>query len=144
MPELDFDSAVPVRVRLEPLNSLNNRFKVDPLIRNRQAVAAPAEPWKGKHRLARRRKPGPYSPPAYRRLSASACSAGSPLPTQEGYPLVALQPCMLCCLQRPALAALHQDPSPALAGGRPRIQLKTPLTPAACAAGRCCPWMTTS
>lgn len=40
MPERDFDSAVPVRVRLEPLNSLNNRFKVDPLIRNRQAGAA--------------------------------------------------------------------------------------------------------
>lgn len=36
MPERDFDSAVPVRVRQEPLNSLNNRFKVDPLIRNRQ------------------------------------------------------------------------------------------------------------
>ncbi|KAL4451195.1 hypothetical protein ABPG77_009267 [Micractinium sp. CCAP 211/92] len=39
VPELDFDSAVPVRVRLEPLNSLNNRFKVDPLIRNRAVLS---------------------------------------------------------------------------------------------------------
>lgn len=35
VPERDFDSAVPVRVRVERLNSLNNRFREDPLIRNR-------------------------------------------------------------------------------------------------------------
>lgn len=35
VPERDFDSAVPVRVRVEGVNSLNNRFKVDPLIRTR-------------------------------------------------------------------------------------------------------------
>ncbi|GAB4815338.1 hypothetical protein N2152v2_002384 [Parachlorella kessleri] len=38
-PETDFDSAVPVRVRVEPLNSLNNRFKVDHLIRNRAVLS---------------------------------------------------------------------------------------------------------
>jgi hypothetical protein len=37
-PERDFDSAVPVRVRVEPVNSLNNRFRLDPLIRNRCGV----------------------------------------------------------------------------------------------------------
>ncbi|XP_002983855.2 glycosyltransferase family protein 64 protein C5 [Selaginella moellendorffii] len=31
----DFDSAVPVRIRVEPTNSLNNRFKPDPLIKTR-------------------------------------------------------------------------------------------------------------
>uniref|UniRef100_A0A7I4DU57 Glycosyl transferase 64 domain-containing protein n=1 Tax=Physcomitrium patens TaxID=3218 RepID=A0A7I4DU57_PHYPA len=31
-PVLDFDSAVPIRIRVEPENSLNNRFKPDPLI----------------------------------------------------------------------------------------------------------------
>lgn len=40
VPERDFDSAVPVRVRLEALNSLNNRFRQDPLIRNRCGRAA--------------------------------------------------------------------------------------------------------
>lgn len=35
VPEMDFDSAVPVRVRVEERNSLNNRFKIDPLIRTR-------------------------------------------------------------------------------------------------------------
>nr|GMC47673.1 glycosyltransferase family protein 64 protein C5-like [Ipomoea batatas] len=35
-PELsEFDSAVPVRIRVEEKNSLNNRFKVDPLIKTR-------------------------------------------------------------------------------------------------------------
>lgn len=33
--ESEFDSAVPVRIRVEQLNSLNNRFKIDPLIRTR-------------------------------------------------------------------------------------------------------------
>ncbi|KAL4332764.1 hypothetical protein GQ457_07G018890 [Hibiscus cannabinus] len=31
----DLDSAVPVRIRVEDQNSLNNRFKIDPLIKNR-------------------------------------------------------------------------------------------------------------
>ncbi|XP_015941198.1 glucosamine inositolphosphorylceramide transferase 1 [Arachis duranensis] len=31
----DFDSAVPVRIRVEDKNSLNNRFKIDPLIKTR-------------------------------------------------------------------------------------------------------------
>jgi hypothetical protein len=35
VPEVDFDSAVPVRVRVEEVNSLNNRFKMDPLIGTR-------------------------------------------------------------------------------------------------------------
>lgn len=39
VPERDFDSAVPVRVRLEALNSLNNRFRQDPLIRNRAVLS---------------------------------------------------------------------------------------------------------
>ncbi|KAK6136124.1 hypothetical protein DH2020_030140 [Rehmannia glutinosa] len=34
----DFDSAVPVRVRVEDQNSLNNRFKVDPLIKTRAVL----------------------------------------------------------------------------------------------------------
>ncbi|XP_058073903.1 glucosamine inositolphosphorylceramide transferase 1-like [Magnolia sinica] len=34
----DFDSAVPVRVRVEEHNSLNNRFKVDPLIKTRAVL----------------------------------------------------------------------------------------------------------
>ncbi|XP_077210108.1 glucosamine inositolphosphorylceramide transferase 1-like [Tasmannia lanceolata] len=34
----DFDSAVPVRVRIEEHNSLNNRFKVDPLIKTRAVL----------------------------------------------------------------------------------------------------------
>nr|XP_010925017.1 glucosamine inositolphosphorylceramide transferase 1 [Elaeis guineensis] len=34
----EFDSAVPVRIRVEELNSLNNRFKVDPLIRTRAVL----------------------------------------------------------------------------------------------------------
>ncbi|PKA57279.1 alpha-1,4-N-acetylglucosaminyltransferase EXTL3 [Apostasia shenzhenica] len=33
--EDEFDSAVPVRIRIEKLNSLNNRFRVDPLIQTR-------------------------------------------------------------------------------------------------------------
>ncbi|XP_065870295.1 glucosamine inositolphosphorylceramide transferase 1 [Euphorbia lathyris] len=38
-PELsDLDSAVPVRIRLEPENSLNNRFKKDPLIKTRAVL----------------------------------------------------------------------------------------------------------
>ncbi|GMH10220.1 hypothetical protein Nepgr_012061 [Nepenthes gracilis] len=34
----DFNSAVPVRIRVEKLNSLNNRFRVDPLIRTRAVL----------------------------------------------------------------------------------------------------------
>lgn len=34
----DFDSAVPVRIRVEKHNSLNNRFKVDPLIKTRAVL----------------------------------------------------------------------------------------------------------
>lgn len=34
-PLVDFDSAVPVRIRVESQNSLNNRFKPDPLIRTK-------------------------------------------------------------------------------------------------------------
>ncbi|KAM7265690.1 hypothetical protein ACFE04_003373 [Oxalis oulophora] len=34
----DFDSAVPVRIRIEEENSLNNRFKVDPLIETRAVL----------------------------------------------------------------------------------------------------------
>lgn len=34
----DFDSAVPVRVRVEKQNSLNNRFKADPLIKTRAVL----------------------------------------------------------------------------------------------------------
>lgn len=34
----DFDSAVPIRVRVEEHNSLNNRFKVDPLIKTRAVL----------------------------------------------------------------------------------------------------------
>ncbi|KAH9312959.1 hypothetical protein KI387_027994, partial [Taxus chinensis] len=34
-PETDFDSTVPVRIRVEEKNSLNNRFKSDPLIKTR-------------------------------------------------------------------------------------------------------------
>jgi hypothetical protein len=34
-PVADFDSAVPVRIRVESQNSLNNRFKPDPLIRTK-------------------------------------------------------------------------------------------------------------
>ncbi|KAL6578170.1 Glucosamine inositolphosphorylceramide transferase 1 [Orobanche minor] len=34
----DFDSAVPVRIRVEKRNSLNNRFKVDPLIETRAVL----------------------------------------------------------------------------------------------------------
>lgn len=34
----EFDSAVPVRICVEELNSLNNRFKVDPLIRTRAVL----------------------------------------------------------------------------------------------------------
>ncbi|TXG49389.1 hypothetical protein EZV62_025264 [Acer yangbiense] len=34
----DFDSAVPVRIRIEKKNSLNNRFKVDPLIDTRAVL----------------------------------------------------------------------------------------------------------
>ncbi|KAH7547807.1 hypothetical protein JRO89_XS14G0018900 [Xanthoceras sorbifolium] len=38
-PELsDLDSAVPVRIRVENKNSLNNRFKVDPLIKTRAVL----------------------------------------------------------------------------------------------------------
>ncbi|XP_072968911.1 glucosamine inositolphosphorylceramide transferase 1-like isoform X1 [Typha angustifolia] len=38
-PNLDeFDSAVPVRIRVEEVNSLNNRFKVDPLIKTRAVL----------------------------------------------------------------------------------------------------------
>lgn len=34
----DFDTAVPVRIRVEKQNSLNNRFKVDPLIKTRAVL----------------------------------------------------------------------------------------------------------
>ncbi|OAY79067.1 Glycosyltransferase family protein 64 protein C5 [Ananas comosus] len=34
----EFDSVVPVRIRVEELNSLNNRFKVDPLIKTRAVL----------------------------------------------------------------------------------------------------------
>ncbi|KAI4384372.1 hypothetical protein MLD38_002538 [Melastoma candidum] len=34
----DFDSAVPVRIRVEPENSLNNRFKMDPFIKTRAVL----------------------------------------------------------------------------------------------------------
>jgi len=34
----DLNSAVPVRIRIEPKNSLNNRFKVDPLIETRAVL----------------------------------------------------------------------------------------------------------
>ncbi|KAF8397794.1 hypothetical protein HHK36_016717 [Tetracentron sinense] len=34
----DLDSVVPVRIRVEKQNSLNNRFKVDPLIKNRAVL----------------------------------------------------------------------------------------------------------
>ncbi|KAI3458895.1 hypothetical protein Pfo_015558 [Paulownia fortunei] len=34
----DFDSAVPIRIRVEKQNSLNNRFKVDPLIKTRAVL----------------------------------------------------------------------------------------------------------
>ncbi|KAG8380586.1 hypothetical protein BUALT_Bualt06G0030900 [Buddleja alternifolia] len=34
----EFDSAVPVRIRVEKQNSLNNRFKVDPLIKTRAVL----------------------------------------------------------------------------------------------------------
>ncbi|XP_020531678.1 glycosyltransferase family protein 64 protein C5 [Amborella trichopoda] len=34
----EFDSSVPVRIRVEPKNSLNNRFKVDPLIKTRAVL----------------------------------------------------------------------------------------------------------
>ena len=34
----DFDSAVPVRIRVEERNSLNNRFKVDPLVQTRAVL----------------------------------------------------------------------------------------------------------
>ncbi|KAF7811589.1 glycosyltransferase family protein 64 protein C5 [Senna tora] len=38
-PELsDLDSAVPVRIRVEEANSLNNRFKIDPLIKTRSVL----------------------------------------------------------------------------------------------------------
>ncbi|KAH7428867.1 hypothetical protein KP509_09G020700 [Ceratopteris richardii] len=37
-PDTDFDSAVPVRIRLEEKNSLNNRFKPDPLIKTRAVL----------------------------------------------------------------------------------------------------------
>ena len=38
-PELsELDSAVPVRIRVEEKNSLNNRFKIDPLIKNRAVL----------------------------------------------------------------------------------------------------------
>ncbi|XP_073016470.1 glucosamine inositolphosphorylceramide transferase 1-like [Primulina eburnea] len=38
-PELcDFDTAVPVRIRVEKQNSLNNRFKTDPLIKTRAVL----------------------------------------------------------------------------------------------------------
>ncbi|THF94174.1 glucosamine inositolphosphorylceramide transferase 1 isoform X1 [Camellia sinensis] len=38
-PELDeFDSAVPVRIRVENQNSLNNRFKMDPMIKTRAVL----------------------------------------------------------------------------------------------------------
>ncbi|OVA19439.1 Exostosin-like [Macleaya cordata] len=38
-PELsDFDSVVPVRIRVENQNSLNNRFKVDPMIKTRAVL----------------------------------------------------------------------------------------------------------
>ncbi|KAG6528518.1 glucosamine inositolphosphorylceramide transferase 1-like [Zingiber officinale] len=36
--ESEFDSAVPVRIRVEEQNSLNNRFKVDPLIKTRAVL----------------------------------------------------------------------------------------------------------
>ncbi|KAL2943244.1 Glycosyltransferase family protein 64 protein C5 [Bienertia sinuspersici] len=34
----EFDSAVPVRIRVEKLNSLNNRFNIDPLIKTRAVL----------------------------------------------------------------------------------------------------------
>ncbi|XP_051121481.1 glucosamine inositolphosphorylceramide transferase 1-like [Andrographis paniculata] len=34
----DFDSAVPIRIRVESQNSLNNRFKVDPMIKTRAVL----------------------------------------------------------------------------------------------------------
>lgn len=34
----DFDSAVPIRIRIEDRNSLNNRFKADPLIKTRAVL----------------------------------------------------------------------------------------------------------
>ncbi|KAI4302289.1 hypothetical protein MLD38_038059 [Melastoma candidum] len=34
----DFDSAVPIRIRVEPKNSLNNRFKMDAFIRTRAVL----------------------------------------------------------------------------------------------------------
>lgn len=34
----EFDSAAPVRIRVEELNSLNNRFKIDPLIKTRAVL----------------------------------------------------------------------------------------------------------
>lgn len=38
-PELsELDSAVPVRIRVEEKNSLNNRFKIDPLVKNRAVL----------------------------------------------------------------------------------------------------------
>lgn len=37
-PALDFDSAVPVRIRVEPKNSLNNRFKPDHLIKTKAVL----------------------------------------------------------------------------------------------------------
>ncbi|BFI25327.1 protein MpGT64.1 [Marchantia polymorpha subsp. ruderalis] len=37
-PLRDFDSAVPVRIRVEPINSLNNRFRLDPLIKTRAVL----------------------------------------------------------------------------------------------------------
>ncbi|KAL2649184.1 hypothetical protein R1flu_017312 [Riccia fluitans] len=37
-PQTDFESAVPVRVRVESVNSLNNRFRVDPLIQTRAVL----------------------------------------------------------------------------------------------------------
>ncbi|RWV80921.1 hypothetical protein GW17_00057726 [Ensete ventricosum] len=36
--ENEFDSVVPVRIRVEEINSLNNRFKVDPLIKTRAVL----------------------------------------------------------------------------------------------------------
>lgn len=35
VPGIDLPSPVPVRVRVEPANSMNNRYKPDPDIRNR-------------------------------------------------------------------------------------------------------------
>ncbi|CAM6083117.1 unnamed protein product [Calypogeia fissa] len=37
-PLTEFDSAVPVRIRVEPVNSLNNRFRVDPLIKTKAVL----------------------------------------------------------------------------------------------------------